>query len=41
LKSLDAGAEVVIIIVTPYWSGVETEDGQHGWVHHEQLEPLP
>jgi hypothetical protein len=41
LKSLDAGAEVVIIIVTPYWYGVETEDGQHGWVHREQLEPLP
>jgi len=41
LKSLEAGVEVVIVIATPYWYGVETEDGQHGWIHHEQLEPLP
>jgi len=41
LKSLDAGAEVVILIVSPYWYGVETEDGQHGWINREQLEPLP
>jgi hypothetical protein len=41
LKSLEAGTEVVIVVATPYWFGVETEDGQHGWVHREQLEPLP
>ena len=41
LKSLETGTEVVIIVVTPYWYGVETEDGQHGWIHGEQLEPLP
>jgi hypothetical protein len=41
LKSLDTGTEVVIMVATPYWFGVETEDGQHGWIHHEQLEPLP
>jgi hypothetical protein len=41
LKSLDAGTEVVIVVSTPYWFGVETEDGQHGWVHRDQLEPLP
>jgi hypothetical protein len=41
LKSLDTGTEVVIIVATPYWYGIETEDGQHGWIHHEQLEPLP
>jgi len=41
LKSLETGTEVVIIVVTPYWYGVETEDGQHGWIHREQLEPLP
>ena len=41
VKSLDAGAEVVILIVTPYWYGVETTDGQHGWINHAQLEPLP
>jgi len=41
LKSLDAGTEVVILVATPYWFGVETEDGQHGWIHRQQLEPLP
>ena len=41
VKSLNAGAEVVILIVTPYWYGVETTDGQHGWINHAQLEPLP
>lgn len=41
LKSLRPGAEVVILISTPYWYGVETEDGQHGWIPHQQLELLP
>ena len=41
LKLLDTGSEVVILVATPYWFGVETEDGQHGWVNHSQLEPLP
>jgi len=41
VKSLDPGSEVIILISTPYWFGVETEDGAHGWVNHNQLEPLP
>lgn len=41
LKTLDPGSEVVILIVTPYWFGVETEDGEHGWINHTQLEPVP
>ena len=41
LKSLETGTEVVIVIATPYWYGVETQDGQHGWIHGGQLEPLP
>jgi hypothetical protein len=41
LRALEAGTEVVIVVATPYWYGVETEEGQHGWVHHDQLEPLP
>jgi hypothetical protein len=40
LKSLPVGAQVVVLISTPYWSGVETEDGQHGWIHRSQLEAL-
>ena len=41
LKSLPAGSQLVILISTPYWYGVETEDGQHGWIHRSQLEELP
>jgi hypothetical protein len=41
VKSLEAGAEVVILVVTRYWYGVETTDGQHGWVNRRELEPLP
>jgi hypothetical protein len=39
--SLPAYTEVVIVIVTPHWLGVETPDGQRGWIAIDQLEPLP
>jgi hypothetical protein len=41
LKSLKPGAEVLILISTPYWYGVETHDGQHGWIRRDQLEQMP
>lgn len=41
LKALAPGSEVMILITTPYWYGVETAGGQHGWVHRTQLEQLP
>ena len=41
LETLPAQTEVLIVVLTPYWYGVETEDGHRGWVHHSQLEPLP
>lgn len=41
LKPLIPGTEVVILIVTPYWYGIETQDGQHGWLFHDQVEALP
>jgi Skp family chaperone for outer membrane proteins len=40
-KALPSGTQVVILISTPYWYGVETEDGQHGWIHHGELDLLP
>ncbi len=40
LKVLNPGTQVVILIVTPYWYGIETEDGLHGWLHREQLGPI-
>ncbi len=41
LKSLEPGVEILIVISTPYWYGVETRDGQHGWIRRDQLEQLP
>jgi len=41
LKTLPAYTEVVILIVTPHWLGVETPEGQRGWLPAENLEPLP
>jgi hypothetical protein len=38
MQSLSAGTEVLILISTPYWYGVETHDGQHGWLMRDQLE---
>ncbi len=41
LQLLGTGTEVLIVISTPYWYGVETHEGQHGWVQRDQLELLP
>lgn len=38
LQSLPPGAEVLIVINTTYWLGVETHDGQHGWILRDALE---
>jgi hypothetical protein len=38
LQSLNSGTEVLILITTPYWYGVETHDGQHGWMQRDELE---
>jgi len=41
LKALAAYTDVVILIVTPNWFGVETPEGQRGWLPLSQLEQLP
>ncbi|HUJ70934.1 MAG TPA: hypothetical protein VLZ30_01735 [Verrucomicrobiae bacterium] len=41
LRSLPSGSEVLIVISTPYWFGVETHEGQHGWILRDELEELP
>jgi hypothetical protein len=38
LTTLTSGTEVLILISTPYWYGVETHEGQHGWMMRDQLE---
>ena len=41
LQALPSGTEVLVVISTPYWYGVETRDGQHGWMLRDELELLP
>jgi hypothetical protein len=41
VKALAAYTEVVIMIVTPHWYGVETAEGQRGWLAIDQLETIP
>jgi hypothetical protein len=41
VESLDAGSELMILIVTPSWYGVETIDRHHGWLRKDQVEALP
>ena len=41
IAALPAQTEVLIVVITPYWYGVETQDGRRGWIHHSQLEMLP
>jgi len=41
MQSLAAGAELVVLIITPSWYGVETPDGHRGWIPRNQVESLP
>jgi hypothetical protein len=41
LKTLSAYTEVLVLIVTPHWLGVETPEGQRGWIPEDRLEMLP
>jgi uncharacterized small protein (DUF1192 family) len=41
VQTLPAYSEVLVVIVTPHWYGVETSQGQRGWIAIDQLEPLP
>jgi hypothetical protein len=38
LQTLTTGTEILILISTPYWYGIETHEGQHGWIMRDQLE---
>ena len=41
LQSLSGGTEVLVVISTPYWLGIETHEGQHGWMLRDDLELIP
>jgi hypothetical protein len=40
IATLPPNSDVLIVVLTSYWFGVETVDGHHGWVHHSQLESI-
>jgi hypothetical protein len=41
VKSLEPGTEVLIVISTTYWYGVETHEGEHGWLRRDEVEQVP
>jgi hypothetical protein len=41
LVSLEAGTDVIVLIVTPNWYGVQTPDGHRGWLRRDETEQLP
>jgi hypothetical protein len=41
IAELAAYTEVVVVIITPHWLGVETPQSQRGWLPVDELEPLP
>ena len=41
LEGLKPNTEVVVLIVTPYWYGVETPAGHRGWLRRDQVKPIP
>jgi hypothetical protein len=41
LQNLAPYTDVVVLVVTPYWYGVQTADGHRGWVYHGEVESLP
>jgi hypothetical protein len=41
IAPMAAYTEVAVIIVTPYWLGIEEPDGQRGWLPADQLEAIP
>ncbi len=41
IQTVPPNAEVAVVILTPYWYGVQTTDGHTGWIQRSQLEALP
>ncbi len=41
LQTVAGGTEVVILIVTPRWYGIETPDGHRGWMQRSSLDAIP
>jgi hypothetical protein len=41
LQRLKPSTDVAVVILSPYWLGIETADGHRGWIKKEELVALP
>ncbi|MGC2248311.1 MAG: hypothetical protein WA609_17015 [Terriglobales bacterium] len=41
VQTLPPGAQVLVVVLSTYWLGVETHAGAHGWIRRDQLEMVP
>ena len=41
IESLTPSTDVVVLIITEHWYGIETADGKRGWSYQDNVEPLP
>jgi hypothetical protein len=41
LTKVPAGSDVLVVIITTYWYGVEMLDGHRGWLRRDQVASLP
>ena len=41
LETLRPSTDVAVLILSPYWLGIETSDGHRGWIRKEELVALP
>jgi hypothetical protein len=41
IESLSAKTDVIVLIITDHWYGIETADGKRGWIYQDNVEPLP
>lgn len=41
VKTLPPGTDLLVVVLSRYWLGVETHDGAHGWVRRDELEFAP
>jgi hypothetical protein len=41
MQQLPPYTNLLVLIITPYWYGVQTEDGKRGWIHRSEVEAMP
>lgn len=41
VETLRPGTQVLVVVLSTYWLGVETHQGAHGWIRRDELEMVP